>query len=149
QECSMEVTSFKEDRLEGTITADRNNMDVLTTIPYDKGWHVLVDGEEVKTKKALDSLMTFEVDKGEHEIEMYYMSDSYKLGMTITVSGILLFVIACVGDAVIGKCIRRKKALRDGQALLAECADAETPDTDVYDEVLSESGSAEADTDAE
>ncbi|MBR5448314.1 MAG: YfhO family protein [Clostridia bacterium] len=149
QECSMEVTSFKEDRLEGAITADRNNMDVLTTIPYDKGWHVLVDGEEVKTKKALDSLMTFEVDKGEHDIEMYYMSDSYKLGMTITVSGILLFVIACVGDAVIGKCIRRKKALRDGQALLAECADAETPDTDVYDEVLSESGSAEADTDAE
>ncbi len=150
---SLDVTSFKEDSIEGTITADRNNMNVLTTIPYDKGWHVICDGENVKTKKVLDSLMAFEVDEGEHEIEMYYMPDSFKTGMTVSVCGLALFVLICAGEAVIRLLIKRKKAsLRgpdgiseDGEILGAEDVEGIIPDAPVYDAALTEKNDADAD----
>jgi uncharacterized membrane protein YfhO len=141
---SLEITSFKEDRVEGTITADRNNMNVLTTIPYDKGWHVICDGEEVRTKKVLESLMAFEVDEGEHEIEMYYMSSSFKTGMIISVSGLALFALICAGEYVIRMLIRRKKAA----AGVGE-DDVVVPDVEVYDEVLSETPDGDTEKDGE
>ncbi len=147
---SLDVTSFKEDRVEGTITADRNNMTVLTTIPYDKGWHVVVDGEEVKTKKIMQSLMAFEVDEGEHEVEMYYMSSSFKTGMTVSVVGLVLFVFICVGEEVIRRLLLRKKAaVRVDTAEASEepdeADDTVVPDSETFNEVLSEASDNTAD----
>ena len=34
----------------------------MTTLAYDKGWHVTVDGQEVETVKALGSVIAFYIE---------------------------------------------------------------------------------------
>lgn len=136
----MKVTSFKEDKIIGKITADKNGTDILTTIPYDKGWHIVVDGKEISYKKGLDALITFEVDKGEHNVEMYYMSDSFRTGAIISVSGIVLFVLICVGDKFLVPVIKRRLGKAKGKLLskITEKASAEES-ADVTDDIYPDS----------
>ena len=107
----LNVTSFEEDRLSGDVTVEEDGTLFLTTIPYDKGWHILVDGKEVGYKKGLEAFITFELDKGEHNVEMYYMSDSFKYGAIISVTGLVLFILICIGEVVLPKPMKRLRAL--------------------------------------
>ena len=47
-ENKLDIKSFKESNIEATIEVDKNKL-VYTSIPYDEGWKVYVDGEQVKT----------------------------------------------------------------------------------------------------
>lgn len=100
---------FTDDHLTGTIKTDGDSTLVLTTIAYDEGWKVYVDGKQVETYQVLDALIGFDVkESGEHTLEMRYMPNIYTLGMKISIGGIAAFIIICVIDAVLTK-IRRKK----------------------------------------
>lgn len=94
-----QVTSYTEDSFEGTFTASRPNELVMTTIAYDKGWTVLVDGKEVELEKALGSVIAFRVDGSagqKHTIEMTYEPDTLHVGTIISaVCGglMLLFIV--------------------------------------------------------
>ncbi len=57
--------------IKGSITLD-NNMQVFTSIPYDKGWHAYVDGKEVKTSSLYNIFLTFDMDEGTHDFELKY-----------------------------------------------------------------------------
>lgn len=94
----LDVTLFEEDRIEGTVTTAEDGTVMLTTIPYDEGWHITVDGEEIEYSKALDSLISFKLDSGEHTIVMRYMSKEFKTGAAVSLSGIFLFILICVAD---------------------------------------------------
>ena len=97
----MTVTSFEENRIEGFADVKADSTNMLTTIPYDEGWHIVVDGEEIEYTKALGSLIMFELDEGKHEIEMYYMSKSFFIGNIISLSGVIIFAICCVLEVLI------------------------------------------------
>lgn len=91
------VTSYTEDSLSGTFTASRPNELVMTTIAYDKGWTVLVDGKEVELEKALGSVIAFHVDGSagqEHTVEMIYEPNTLHVGLIITtVCGSLMLLL--------------------------------------------------------
>ena len=90
QEYKLYITSFKETRIEGNITLD-DNMAVYTSIPYDEGWHVLVDNKKVKTTALSKSLLTFEAPKGDHKVVIYYKIKGLGLGIIISlISSIIL-----------------------------------------------------------
>ncbi len=92
----MEVTDFSESHIEGKLSVKENATHVLTTIPYDEGWQVYCNGEMITYEKALDCLIAFDLPAGEYEIEFRYMPDSFKYGMIISVSGIVLFVVLII-----------------------------------------------------
>ncbi len=93
---------YEEDCLTGTITTTEENTTILSTISYDKGWHVYVDGQELETYQTLDALMAFDIESaGEHSLEFKYMPDEYKTGMLISVTGIGLFILICAADFVL------------------------------------------------
>ena len=101
---------FTDDHLTGTIRTDKNSTMILTTIAYDKGWQIYVDGEQVETYQVLDALIAFNIDEaGEHTLEMKYMPSIYSLGMKISVAGIAVFIVICVVEAVLKK-LRRNKS---------------------------------------
>ena len=59
----------------------------LLMLPYDDGWHIRVDGNEIEKFKVLDSLIGFETDGGLVEIEFIprgLMSGIIVSGMTIS-----------------------------------------------------------------
>ncbi len=109
QDIGLNVTSHDEDRLEGTVSVPEGGKMYLTTIPYDEGWHITCDGEELDYGKSLDSLISFVLPEGEHEIELYYLPESYVMGMAISISGVVLFAICCTVSFLLKK-RRLKKA---------------------------------------
>ena len=64
---------------------------VFTTIPYDAGWNVYVDGKKVETYRTLSALLSFEVEEGYHTLEFRYMPKCYVVGFMASAVGILLF----------------------------------------------------------
>lgn len=50
----FKVLKWKDTEVEGEIEADRAGV-LFTSIPYDKGWTVKVDGVEQETRKIFDA----------------------------------------------------------------------------------------------
>ncbi len=90
---------WSSDYLPGTVTTTKDDQLILTTIPYDKGWKITVDGEEVETKETLDALVCFEVeDAGYHQIVMKYRPTPFVLGLTISISSVVIFALMIIFD---------------------------------------------------
>ena len=88
---------YKDDDIRGTIKTVNDDQMVMTTIPYDKGWQVYVDGEKVETFEVLDSLVAFRVDDaGDHTVRFVYRSKAFVFGITLTLVGVAVFVLIIV-----------------------------------------------------
>ena len=99
---------YTEDHLTGKITTANKKQTILTTIPYDEGWNVYVDGKKVETYETLDSLMAFDISgAGTHELELKYMPQKYIVGAIISIIGTLTF-IGVVIFTIIWKKISKK-----------------------------------------
>ena len=90
KENQLNVTSFKDTKIEGNLTASKD-MTVFTTIPYDSGWKVYVDGKRVETFEVTETMLAFDVSAGEHEIVMKYMPTEVTFGIALSIVGVLLF----------------------------------------------------------
>lgn len=102
----------KEHNLTGSINTTKASQMILTTIPYDEGWNVFVDGEKVETYMTMDALMAFDIDSsGEHTLELKYMPSCYIVGGIISIIGILAFVALCVLELVLKKTGLKNKAV--------------------------------------
>ena len=102
--------SSTEDNLIGMISTKEENQVILTTIPYDKGWKVFVDGESVETYETLDTLMAFNIENdGEHLLELKYAPTEYTVGIIISICGIVAFIFICVVDFVLKKTLLKNK----------------------------------------
>lgn len=84
---------YKESHFTGTISVPAGASTVFTSIPYDEGWNVYVDGVEVEVEKTLDALVCFDITEGEHTLELRYYSDYHKWGAIISLGGLVLTVL--------------------------------------------------------
>ena len=92
----MDAYSEKDDRITGTITVPEGDSVVFTTIPYDAGWEVTVDGQKAETLPVLnETLLAFRITPGEHELELRYKPDCVKYGLLLTFTGLLIFAGSC------------------------------------------------------
>lgn len=66
-----ELSKWQETCLEGIITA-KNPGVMMTTIPFDEGWTVRVDGSRQEPRKMLDAFIGVPVEAGTHVIAMTY-----------------------------------------------------------------------------
>ena len=89
---------YSESNITGKITVPAGSSTVFTTIPYDKGWNVYVDGKEVKVKETMGALLAFDITEGEHTVEISYFSDYHKWGVIISLASLGLAVILFVLD---------------------------------------------------
>jgi len=88
---SLQITDFSDSRLSGNIYAAENGV-MMTTIEYDKGWTVKVDGQEVETFAIGDALLAVDMPAGEHTVEFSYTPTGFVPGVLLTVVSVLLLV---------------------------------------------------------
>ena len=106
----FEVTEYTQDNLKGTIKTESTAQTIQTTIPYDEGWSVYVDGEKVEIFKTFKALMAFEIDEaGDHTLEFKYEPPVYKTGAIISIIGISVFALLCILDTVFYFTVIKKK----------------------------------------
>lgn len=101
---------YKEDHLTGTITTSADSQTILTTIPYDEGWIVKVDGEKIEINKALDSFISFEIgESGDHTIEFIYRSNAFVYGSVCSIVCLIIFILLIVFEKRIYAMFHKKE----------------------------------------
>lgn len=108
---TINATESSDTRLAGTINADRDGL-LYTSIPYEKGWKVKVDGVEQEViplgviipdskdkenpdKYTYGGMCAVKLTKGEHTIEIYYVPNGFVPGALISLVGLfaLFFIV--------------------------------------------------------
>ena len=79
-------------RLSGTINAVEDGL-FYTSIPYVTGWRAFVDGEEVEITPVGDAMLAFKLSAGEHTIDLRYSPEGFKLGIIVSVLGLVIFIL--------------------------------------------------------
>ena len=88
---------YKEDDIKGTISTDNDGQLIYTTIPYDKGWQVYVDGKKVETFEINEAVVGFRIDNaGDHNVRLVYRSNAIVFGSIISLVSIAFFVLIVV-----------------------------------------------------
>jgi hypothetical protein len=80
---SVEITHYKLNRLEATVTTDRPAVLLLSEIYYPD-WKTSIDGKAVPILRANYCQRAVEVPAGTHSIRMYYSSNAFLLGLIAT-----------------------------------------------------------------
>lgn len=88
---TVELNKKKSSHITGTFEAKEDGM-LLFSIPYDKGWHIKIDGKAVENEQVLSTLLAVEVVKGTHTIEMRYVPSGLVIGSVISLLGLFILV---------------------------------------------------------
>ncbi len=88
---TLEVTRYNDTLIEGNINVSSDKM-VFSTIAYDTGWSVYVDGKKVKIRKIAKSYIGFNIQKGEHKIKFVYYPKGMKEGLIISMISLIMLV---------------------------------------------------------
>lgn len=91
QDESLELTSWKDTKLSGTITTEKGGV-MMTSIPYDPGWKVFVDGVETEITEVKDTFLGVELTPGTHTIELRFMPQGLVLGGLITALSLVMLL---------------------------------------------------------
>ena len=109
-----QIENYSEDRLDGTITTSGENATIQTTIPYDEGWKVYVDGNPVEIYKTFDALIAFDIEnEGAHTLKMVYSPTPITIGGVISGISLIVFIAICVVENQLKK---KKSAYREIEA---------------------------------
>lgn len=65
---------------------------ILFTIPYDEGWSIYVDGKKESVNNAFDTLMTIDLEKGIHEIELNFEPKGLNIGICISSVSMVIII---------------------------------------------------------
>ena len=90
----MNVEQFNSTHIIGKVNITDESNVMMTSIPYNEGWQVKVDGKPIKTKKSWDSFISFPISRGKHKVEFSFKQKWSSLGLGITVLSliVLLFI---------------------------------------------------------
>ena len=129
--------------ISGKITTNETKTTILTSIPYDLGWNIKVDGKKVDIygvlgdsslndgSKTDGALIAFDIDSaGEHTIEFSYWPDILTIGIAISCGALITFILICVISAIINKNKRKKadeKLLEEKDSKAPTQTSTETP----------------------
>ncbi|MBO5511516.1 MAG: YfhO family protein [Clostridia bacterium] len=115
-----------DSHLTGSVTTSSDRQLMFTSIPYDEGWNIYVDGEKVELYEANNSLISFYVEgSGEHSIEMKYMPATVALGIGVSVICLVIYILILIAYPFVKKVpYLRKLVMIEGEEL-PELATAE------------------------
>ena len=85
-------TTIEDTYLSGDITAN-NDGTMMTSIPYDEGWTVYVDGAKQDPVKVKDTFIGVKLTAGTHKVEMKYFPKGLKEGAAISGLSILALLL--------------------------------------------------------
>ena len=106
----MKVANYDDTHIyAGIDITDEGPAKVMTTIPYDPGWTVLIDGQPVDTFKVLDAFIGFTVSPGHHDIDMSFWPEGLTEGAEVSAVCILALIIIAVITLIVHLVQKKKK----------------------------------------
>ena len=101
----MEVEEYADGYVKGNVTVPEERTVLFTSIPYDEGWTVWVDGIEKEAIAVVgDAFLALELEPGYHELEFEYEAPGLKAGMGISAVSIGIYIAL-----IVTVCVKEKK----------------------------------------
>ena len=97
----MQVTKHASSFLSAQFETTEEMPYIVTTIPFDTGWEVLVDGTPVQSVENWGAMLAFRTEPGTHTAELRYHVPGRTVGMAISLAGL--------GAAAVWTCVARRK----------------------------------------
>ncbi|MGN0419559.1 MAG: YfhO family protein [Acetatifactor sp.] len=66
---------------------------LITSLPYDEGWNVYVDGVRTNYQKMLDAFLMVDIPPGEHTVEFRYIPKGFREGCVLAAISLIVIVI--------------------------------------------------------
>ncbi len=98
------LTRWNDTTLEGEVNASYEGT-LFTSIPYDKGWKITVDGQPAEGRKIFDTFLAVDLTEGRHTVSMVYEPQGLSQGAIITLASVLF-----VGTMAVWGWIKRKRS---------------------------------------
>ncbi|MBR3779684.1 MAG: YfhO family protein [Clostridia bacterium] len=129
---SLNVDSFGETKISGSVSLDNDSL-FFTSIPYDKGWTVKIDGVEIAEEDYValrDAYLCFNIPAGEHTVELSFMPQGLLLGAGVSAFTVIALILAAI---IFAK--RRKKNVNEPFVYIpAEAQETETAEGEANEE---------------
>ena len=94
KESFYDVNVINDDHIRAKIDISDKDKYVFTSIPYDKGWKVYVNGQRISTEKVQLGFIGFQLTPGSYLVEFKYEIPFLKIGALISmISSILLIIL--------------------------------------------------------
>ncbi len=127
--CFVMDKDFKEEHLTGSVTVSEDFPVLFTSIPYDRGWIIEVDGKKVEPllferevfdsetgektgmeqQPFADALIALRLEPGSHTLSFRYRPDCFVYGGYISLGALGLLLLIVAVDYGIIRTLRRKK----------------------------------------
>ena len=92
---SIEITEFKDAYIKGKINVPDGKF-IYTSIPYDKGWSVKLNGKKVNKDNIFalgDGLLCIKAQPGEYEIELRFIQPGLIEGACISAVALIALIL--------------------------------------------------------
>ena len=83
------------DNINGTINMKESGY-FVTSIPYDEGFTIKVDNKIVEKQIVNKAFLGFKLDKGNHKIEINYRAPYQRIGLILSIIGVITFTIILI-----------------------------------------------------
>ncbi len=93
----LEVIEYDDGYVYGKIDMPTGQT-MFTSIPYDEGWSIKVDGKEVEYYAIGEAFIGVDMAPGEHTVEMLYTPKGLPEGIIISVISGILFLLGVVNN---------------------------------------------------
>ncbi|MBQ8821814.1 MAG: YfhO family protein [Lachnospiraceae bacterium] len=100
----LEDVTYDDRHIAGTLHLESAGRLILS-VPYEAGWTVLINGEEVEPQTFGECFMAFDLEAGEYELEMSYVPQGKVAGIVIS----LVSLVALVGIIAVSRYSEKKK----------------------------------------
>ena len=109
-EYAMDVTAWDDTKITGVVKTDAEHDLIYTSIPYDEGWNVTVDGAPAEITRVCGALLAVDAAgyaDGEHIVEFSYMPKCYIYAFAMSAGGIVLLIL-CTAIYVLAQKLRER-----------------------------------------
>lgn len=92
---TLKIDDYGDGYISGTVYCDGTRNLLFTSVPYEKGWKVFVDGVEQKIVPVVDnSFIALEISApGEHRIQLDFEADGETVGRYISAASIIVMLL--------------------------------------------------------
>ncbi|MCD8084510.1 MAG: YfhO family protein [Clostridiales bacterium] len=92
-----QITSWTDTHLEGTVSCEEAGY-LMTTIPYDRGWTITVDGAKQPSCRMIGAFTSVWMNPGSHTVSMDYEPEGLSAGWLITIGSALILTAVTLGE---------------------------------------------------
>ena len=127
---TLQLTYISDDKVAGEVLVDRATT-LFTSIPYDEGWSVYVDGNQIEKIKLIDAFLGIELTAGKHNVEFRFLGTGVIIGRIVSGISLAILILLYIASIIINNIgVQRKKTV----IVVAKNKQKEAPDEITDDE---------------